>query len=56
MDGIQDPYVNSLFRDEYEVPERLAAVLFVTGFASAGFSVPLVGVSEHACRLYYIFS
>lgn len=55
LDGLMGA-INSLFRDEYEVPERLAAVLFVTGFVSAGFPAPLVGVSEHACRLYYIFS
>lgn len=43
-DWLQGPYVYSLYRDQYEFPERLVAVLFVTGFVSAGFAAPLVGV------------
>ncbi|KJA14201.1 hypothetical protein HYPSUDRAFT_208912 [Hypholoma sublateritium FD-334 SS-4] len=41
----------SLYRDEYEVSERFAAVLFVTGFVSAGFSAPLIGRSAQALLL-----
>ncbi|KJA19581.1 hypothetical protein HYPSUDRAFT_204465 [Hypholoma sublateritium FD-334 SS-4] len=44
----------SLYRDEYEVSERLTAVPFVTGFVSAGFSAPLIGWSAQALlRLSY---
>lgn len=43
-DWLQGPYVYSLYREQYEFPERLVAVLFVTGFVSAGFAAPLVGV------------
>lgn len=43
-DWLQGPYVYSLYREQYEFPERLVAVLFVTGFMSAGLAAPLVGV------------
>ena len=43
-DWLQGPYVYSLYREQYEFPERLVAVLFVTGFVSAGLAAPLVGV------------
>jgi len=36
-----------LYREQYELPERMVAVLFVTGFmsdGSAGVTAPLVGV------------
>ena len=34
----------SLYREQYDFPERLVAVLFVTGFISAAIFAPLVGV------------
>ena len=34
----------SLYREQYGFPERTVAILFVTGFISAGLSGPLVGV------------
>lgn len=43
-DWLQGPYVYSLYREQYGFPERLVAVLFVTGFISAGMAAPLVGV------------
>ncbi|KAI0250686.1 hypothetical protein BJV78DRAFT_1127610 [Lactifluus subvellereus] len=43
-DWLQGPYVYSLYREQYDFPERLVAVLFVTGFISAGIFAPLVGV------------
>ena len=43
-DWLQGPYVYSLYREQYELPERMVAVLFVTGFMSAGVTAPLVGV------------
>jgi len=43
-DWLQGPYVYSLYREQYEYPERLVAVLFVTGFLSAAVFAPLVGV------------
>ncbi|OAX34510.1 DUF791-domain-containing protein [Rhizopogon vinicolor AM-OR11-026] len=43
-DWLQGPYVYSLYREQYGLPERMVAVLFVTGFMSAGFTAPLVGV------------
>ena len=43
-DWLQGPYVYSLYREQYDFPERLVAVLFVTGFMSAGIFAPLVGV------------
>ncbi|KAN0116178.1 DUF791 domain containing protein [Russula decolorans] len=43
-DWLQGPYVYSLYREQYEFPERLVAVLFVTGFISAAIFAPLVGV------------
>ncbi|KDQ58380.1 hypothetical protein JAAARDRAFT_154822 [Jaapia argillacea MUCL 33604] len=42
-DWLQGPYVYSLYREQYEFPERMVAILFVTGFMSAGFAAPLVG-------------
>ncbi|PPQ75158.1 hypothetical protein CVT24_007486 [Panaeolus cyanescens] len=51
-DWLQGPYVYSLYREQYQFPERLVAVLFVTGFISAGFAAPLVGVwaDQHGRR------
>ncbi|KAF9479320.1 DUF791-domain-containing protein [Pholiota conissans] len=51
-DWLQGPYVYSLYRDQYGFPERLVAVLFVTGFVSAGLAAPLVGVwaDQHGRR------
>lgn len=43
-DWLQGPYVYSLYREQYGFPERMVAVLFVTGFVSAGVAAPLVGV------------
>lgn len=43
-DWLQGPYVYSLYRDQYEYPERIVALLFVMGFTSAGLTAPLVGV------------
>ncbi|KAH7887149.1 hypothetical protein F5I97DRAFT_1109915 [Phlebopus sp. FC_14] len=43
-DWLQGPYVYSLYREQYGLPERMVAVLFVTGFMSAGLTAPLVGV------------
>ena len=34
----------SLYKDQYEYSEHMVAVLFVTGFLSAGLSAPTVGV------------
>ena len=34
----------SLYREQYAFSERLVAILFVTGFVSAGLAAPLVGV------------
>ncbi|KAH8113815.1 DUF791-domain-containing protein [Phellopilus nigrolimitatus] len=42
-DWLQGPYVYSLYREQYEFPERVVASLFVTGFLSAGLTAPLVG-------------
>lgn len=42
-DWLQGPYVYSLYREQYEFPERIVAVLFVTGFMSAGLAAPLIG-------------
>lgn len=42
-DWLQGPYVYSLYNSQYEFPERLVALLFVTGFVSAGVTAPLVG-------------
>ncbi|KXN87334.1 Major facilitator superfamily domain-containing protein 5 [Leucoagaricus sp. SymC.cos] len=51
-DWLQGPYVYSLYREQYEFPERLVALLFVTGFVSAGMAAPLVGVwaDQHGRR------
>ncbi|EIW78301.1 DUF791-domain-containing protein [Coniophora puteana RWD-64-598 SS2] len=43
-DWLQGPYVYSLYREQYGFDERVVAVLFVTGFLSAGLTAPLVGV------------
>lgn len=42
-DWLQGPYVYSLYHEQYKFPERLVAVLFVTGFVSAGLTAPLIG-------------
>lgn len=42
-DWLQGPYVYSLYKEQYAYPERIVAVLFVTGFMSAGIAAPLVG-------------
>lgn len=42
-DWLQGPYVYSLYKDEYAYPERIVALLFVTGFTSAGIAAPVVG-------------
>ncbi|KZT24851.1 DUF791-domain-containing protein [Neolentinus lepideus HHB14362 ss-1] len=42
-DWLQGPYVYSLYREQYDFPERIVAVLFVTGFMSAGLAAPLIG-------------
>ncbi|KAK1221545.1 hypothetical protein PQX77_015664 [Marasmius sp. AFHP31] len=51
-DWLQGPYVYSLYREQYGFTERLVAVLFVTGFMSAGLAAPLVGVwaDQHGRR------
>lgn len=33
----------SLYNEEYEFPERMVALLFVTGFMSAALTAPFVG-------------
>ncbi|KAF9261681.1 DUF791-domain-containing protein [Marasmius fiardii PR-910] len=43
-DWLQGPYVYSLYREQYGFTERMVAVLFVTGFISAGLTAPLIGV------------
>ncbi|EPS98353.1 hypothetical protein FOMPIDRAFT_1042543 [Fomitopsis schrenkii] len=43
-DWLQGPYIYSLYKDQYAFPERLVALLFVTGFMTAGLAAPLVGV------------
>ncbi|KAJ3558607.1 hypothetical protein NM688_g824 [Phlebia brevispora] len=45
-DWLQGPYVYSLYKEQYAFPERLVAVLFVTGFISAGFTAPLTDLSS----------
>ncbi|GJE85334.1 molybdate-anion transporter [Phanerochaete sordida] len=42
-DWLQGPYVYSLYQEQYAFPERLVALLFVTGFMTAGLTAPLVG-------------
>ncbi|TDL22756.1 DUF791-domain-containing protein [Rickenella mellea] len=42
-DWLQGPYVYSLYREQYDFPERIVATLFVTGFLSAGITAPVVG-------------
>ncbi|GBE88863.1 hypothetical protein BKA93DRAFT_497710 [Sparassis latifolia] len=43
-DWLQGPYIYSLYKEQYAFPERMVALLFVTGFTSAGLIAPLVGV------------
>lgn len=43
-DWLQGPYIYSLYREQYGLPERLVALLFVLGFLTAGAAAPLVGV------------
>ncbi|KAJ7136634.1 DUF791-domain-containing protein [Mycena epipterygia] len=43
-DWLQGPYVYSLYHEQYNFPERIVAILFVTGFVSAGLAAPLIGV------------
>ncbi|KAF8510416.1 hypothetical protein BU17DRAFT_55426 [Hysterangium stoloniferum] len=43
-DWLQGPYVYSLYNEQYKFPERIVAILFITGFTSGGFTAPLVGV------------
>ncbi|QRV91312.1 Sugar-tranasporters, 12 TM [Ceratobasidium sp. AG-Ba] len=38
------PYVYSLYKEQYAYSDHMVAVLFVTGFLSAGLSAPTVGV------------
>lgn len=42
-DWLQGPYIYSLYKEQYAFPERLVALLFVTGFMTAGITAPLVG-------------
>lgn len=42
-DWLQGPYLYSLYREQYNFSERLVAILFVTGFVSAGVAAPFVG-------------
>ncbi|GAV99776.1 DUF791-domain-containing protein [Lentinula edodes] len=42
-DWLQGPYIYSLYREQYKFPERLVALLFVTGFSSGALTAPLVG-------------
>ncbi|KAJ3736755.1 hypothetical protein DFJ43DRAFT_1050641 [Lentinula guzmanii] len=42
-DWLQGPYVYSLYREQYKFPERLVALLFVTGFSSGALTAPLIG-------------
>ena len=42
-DWLQGPYVYSLYREQYNFPERIVASLFVTGFLSGGLTAPIVG-------------
>ncbi|KAI0078568.1 DUF791-domain-containing protein [Panus rudis PR-1116 ss-1] len=42
-DWLQGPYVYSLYKEQYGFSERFVALLFVTGFLSAGLTAPLVG-------------
>ncbi|KAF9528416.1 hypothetical protein CPB83DRAFT_894447 [Crepidotus variabilis] len=51
-DWLQGPYVYTLYREQYQFPERMVAVFFVTGFLSAGLAAPMVGAwaDEHGRR------
>ncbi|KAF9652567.1 DUF791-domain-containing protein [Thelephora ganbajun] len=51
-DWLQGPYVYSLYSEEYAFPERMVALLFVTGFMSAALTAPLVGAwaDQHGRR------
>jgi len=42
-DWLQGPYVYSLYHEQYQYTEQTVAILFVTGFTSAGFFSPIVG-------------
>ncbi|KIK68623.1 hypothetical protein GYMLUDRAFT_215372 [Collybiopsis luxurians FD-317 M1] len=42
-DWLQGPYIYSLYREQYLFPERIVALLFVTGFSAGAFTAPLVG-------------
>ncbi|KAH9836076.1 uncharacterized protein C8Q71DRAFT_760424 [Rhodofomes roseus] len=43
-DWLQGPYIYSLYKEQYAFPERYVALLFVTGFMTAGLAAPMVGV------------
>ncbi|KAF7316194.1 hypothetical protein MIND_00137600 [Mycena indigotica] len=43
-DWLQGPYVYSLYSEQYQLAPNMVAILFVTGFISAGLAAPLVGV------------
>lgn len=45
----------SLYREQYGLSERMVAVLFVTGFMSAGLTAPLVGVWADQQYVTYAF-
>ncbi|KAH9478220.1 Molybdate-anion transporter [Psilocybe cubensis] len=51
-DWLQGPYLYSLYREQYQLSERLVASLFVVGFISAGLAAPLIGVwaDQHGRR------
>ncbi|EJC97636.1 DUF791-domain-containing protein [Fomitiporia mediterranea MF3/22] len=51
-DWLQGPYVYSLYREQYDLPERIVASLFVTGFLSGGLTAPIVGAwaDQHGRR------
>ncbi|KAG7448548.1 DUF791-domain-containing protein [Guyanagaster necrorhizus] len=64
-DWLQGPYVYSLYREQYGFSERIVAILFVTGFMSAGLAAPFVGIyadqhgRKRTCLLFcitYMFS
>jgi len=54
-DWLQGPYVYSLYREQYGLSERMVAILFVTGFMSAGLTAPLVGVWADQQYVIYTF-
>ncbi|KZT43532.1 DUF791-domain-containing protein [Sistotremastrum suecicum HHB10207 ss-3] len=60
-DWLQGPYVYSLYHEQYVFSEKIIAILFVTGFTSAGVFAPLVGVwaDQHGRKrlcLYFCLS